>query len=141
MRVAPRTRCRRATTTANFFTALYQNGFAHLGEAFVESRLPQTANALYDTADHYTHFLYNFLGDPEMSCTRCTLGTTAVTHPASIGLGLTNVTVHVKVGGVPRAGALRLPAKGHRGVRVRHHRRQRATSPCRSARRPPGPCR
>ena len=39
-----------------------------------QSRLPQTPNAWFDTADHYTHLLYNFLGDPEMVMHTCALG-------------------------------------------------------------------
>jgi hypothetical protein len=42
----------------------------------------------------------------------CNLGTTAASYPASIGLGLTNLTVHVTVGGVARQGALVCLQKG-----------------------------
>ena len=88
----------------NFFSALYQKGFANIGVAQAESRLPMTGNTLYDTADHYTHFLYNLLGDPEMQVHSCTLGTTTVNHPNSIVVGLTNVNLQVNVGGSPAPG-------------------------------------
>jgi len=62
-----------------------------------KSRLAWTANAWFEGADHYTHFLYAFLGDPELVIHTCTLGTTAATYPSSLGLGLTNVTVNVTI--------------------------------------------
>lgn len=95
-----------------FVNAVYQNGYTHLGEAFVQSRIAQTPNAWFDTADHYSHLLYNFLGDPELVMHTCTLGTTVATHTGSLGLGLTNVTVNVTVGGSPREGALVCLQKG-----------------------------
>jgi hypothetical protein len=88
-----------------FVAAVHDSGYINLGEAFIQSRLAYTPNAWFDTADHYSHLLYNFLGDPEMVMHTCNLGTTAVTHPPSLGLGLTDVTVHVTVGGMPRANA------------------------------------
>ena len=54
-----------------FMQAVWQNGYQHLGEIFAQSRLPWTSNAWFDTADHYTHLLYNFLGDPEMVMHTC----------------------------------------------------------------------
>ena len=95
-----------------FVQALYQNGYEHLGEVFVQSRLSQTPNAWFDTADHYSHLLYNFMGDPEMVMHTCTLGATVASYPASIGLGTTNVVVNVTVGGVAREGALVCLQKG-----------------------------
>ncbi len=99
-----------------FFRAVHQNGFAHLGEAFVQSRLAYTPNALFDTSDHYTHFLYNYLGDPEMVMHTCAVATTTVAAPDTIPTGPTPVTVHVETGGVPRAGALVCLSKGVNGV-------------------------
>lgn len=89
-----------------FMQAVYQQGYSHLGEAFAQSRIALTPNAWLDTADHYTHLIYNLLGDPELVFHTCNLGATAVTHGASISRGLTNITVHVTVAGVARAGAL-----------------------------------
>ncbi len=95
-----------------FMQAAYQQGYSHLGEAFVQSRIAQTPNAWLDTADHYSHMIYNYLGDPELVFHTCTLGVTAVTAPSSIGLGLGNITVHVTVGGTSRQGALVCLQKG-----------------------------
>ncbi len=88
-----------------FFTSLYQDGIVNLGAAFAESRLDFSDDAWFDTAHHYTHYLYNLLGDPEMVLHTCELGTTTASFPATAGLGLSNVAVQVNVGGVPRAGA------------------------------------
>ena len=88
-----------------FMQAVYDSGVVNVGAAFVESRLAQTPNAWFDTADKYSHLLYNFLGDPEMIMHTCNPGTTVATHTGSIGLGTTNITVHVTVGGSPRQGA------------------------------------
>ncbi|MFQ5599136.1 MAG: C25 family cysteine peptidase, partial [Candidatus Krumholzibacteriia bacterium] len=96
----------------DFFQALHRDSVVNVGKTFVESRLAFTSNAWFDTSDHYMHFLYNMLADPEMVIHTCVLGTTAATYPSSIGLGLTNVLVHVTVDGVPREGALVCLQKG-----------------------------
>jgi hypothetical protein len=99
-----------------FYRAVHQQGFEHLGEAFVQSRLLYTPNAWFDTPDHYSHYLYNYLGDPEMVMHTCTLPTTTATFPTAIEIGPTNVAVHVEVDGAPRAGALVCLSKGAGGV-------------------------
>jgi len=88
-----------------FMQAVHQDSIINLGAAFVASRLAQTPNAWFDTADHYSHLLYTYLGCPEMVMHTCNPGTTVATHVPSIGLGTTNVSVHVTVGGVARQGA------------------------------------
>jgi hypothetical protein len=99
-----------------FFEALHQNGYAHLGETFVQSRLQYTPNAYFDTSDHYSHFLYNFLGDPEMIVHTCSLATPVVTYADTLGVGPANVAVHVTVDGAPRQGALVCLLKGAGGA-------------------------
>ena len=98
-----------------FFEAAFVNGYTRLGEVFVQSRLPYTPNALFDTQDHYSHFLYNLLGDPEMVMHTCSLSTTAVSYPQSIPLGEIDVAVHVEASGAPVAGALVCLARGSAG--------------------------
>ncbi len=96
-----------------FFQAMYDGVVAkNVGVLFTASRLPYTPYAYYDTSDHYTHFLYNLLGDPEMVVHTSNLQSTAVTAPASLGLGLTQVQVTVTTNGVPRANALVCLQKG-----------------------------
>ncbi len=96
-----------------FLANLYDSTSAkNLGALFVASRLSYTPNALYDTSDHYTHYLYNLLGDPEMVVHTCTLGATTVMLPGSVGLGQTPVNVQVRVNGVPRQDALVCLQKG-----------------------------
>jgi hypothetical protein len=96
-----------------FFEALYDATVPNnLGELFVESRLAHTGNALLDTSDHYTHFLYNVLADPEMIVHTSALGSTAVTIPSSIDLGSNDVLVAVSVDGVPKEDALVCLQKG-----------------------------
>jgi hypothetical protein len=97
----------------DFFEGMYDTLTAkNIGVLFTASRQQWTPMAIYDTGDHYTHFLYNLLADPEMIVHTCTLGTTAASFPSSIGLGLTNVTVNVTVSGVARKGALVCLQKG-----------------------------
>jgi hypothetical protein len=108
----------------NFIEAAYQQGYTNLGQIFAQSRLPQTPNAWQDTADHYSHLIYAFLGDPETVLHTCTLGTTAATFPSLINLGTTNITVNVTVDGQPRPARASV-TKGKRGVPVRCHERRR----------------
>ncbi len=96
----------------NFFDAVFQQSKVHVAEAWDQSRLAQTPNALLDNADHYTHFMYACLADPEMVLHTCMLGTTAATFPSTINPGLVNITVNVTVNGVARAGALVCLQKG-----------------------------
>jgi hypothetical protein len=97
---------------AGFCDAMYQQGISNIGEAFVASRLAYTPAAWEDTGDHYTHLIYTLLADPELVMHTCTVGATAASYPASIGLGLTNVTVTVTVESSPRQGALVCLQKG-----------------------------
>lgn len=94
-----------ANYNREFFVSLYVDSIPNAGKTFVESRLNYTANSLFDNADHYSHYLYNYLGDPEMIIHTCELATTAVTHPAAVTLGSNNVLVHVTNDGMPRGGA------------------------------------
>lgn len=90
----------------DFFAALFDAATPkNVGQLFVASRDSFTANAYYDTSDHYTHFLYNLLADPEMIVHTCNLQTTGLVFPPSLGLGLTTVNVTVTNNGTPRAGA------------------------------------
>jgi hypothetical protein len=105
-----------ANYNREFFKALYTNGYEHLGEAFVQSRLVYTPNATFDNADHYSHYLYNYLGDPEMVAHTCSLGTTAAAFDDTIGLGSASIAVHVTVDGAAREDALVCLMKGAAGT-------------------------
>lgn len=97
----------------DFFAALFDAATPkNIGQLFVLSRDSFTSNAYYDTSDHYTHFLYNLLADPEMVVHSCSLQTTAATFPPSLGLGLAMVNVTVTTNGAPRADALVCLQKG-----------------------------
>jgi hypothetical protein len=89
----------------SFFQALYEDSVTAVGRTFVESRLAYTPNAWYDTSDHYSHFLYNMLADPEMQVHTCSLQTTAATFPSTLPLGETAVMINVTTDGLPRQGA------------------------------------
>lgn len=96
-----------------FFQAVYDGVTPkNIGALFNQSRLAFTPNTAMDTADHYSHFLYNMLADPEMVLHTCALGATAVTAPSSVPLGSSAVNVHVTVNGSPREGALVCLQKG-----------------------------
>ncbi len=96
-----------------FFEAMFDGVTPkNIGAVFYGSRLQYTPNTLFDTSDHYSHFLYNMLADPEMVLHTCALGATNVTYPSTVGLGENTVAVNVTVDGSPRAGALVCLQKG-----------------------------
>jgi hypothetical protein len=95
-----------------FFSALYDSGYTHIGEVFVQSRLEYTPNAYFDTSDHYSHLLYNLLADPEMVVHTSALPATSATFPDTLPLGPSNILVHVEAGGLPRQDALVCLQKG-----------------------------
>ncbi|HEX6792138.1 MAG TPA: C25 family cysteine peptidase [Candidatus Krumholzibacteria bacterium] len=90
-----------------YYRLLYNVGVRHIGEAFTRSKYPRTPLALapVDNADLYTHYVYNMLADPEMEVWTGAVLPLTVTFPASIGMGTTQVAVHVTDAGGAVAGA------------------------------------
>jgi hypothetical protein len=83
-----------------YYRLLYARGVVRLGELFTRSRLPYTPTSLGETADRWTHFIYNYFGDPEAMMFRGTPKTLAVTAPPSLLFGPNVVAIRVESGGL-----------------------------------------
>jgi hypothetical protein len=84
-----------------YYYLLYERAVVQLGKVFTMSREPYTASAYGETADRWTHFIYNYLGDPEACMFREAANCYAITKPSSVGFGPTNIEIHVTSGGSP----------------------------------------
>jgi hypothetical protein len=89
-----------------YYSLIYEDAVVQLGRAFTLSREPFTAAAFGETADRWTHFIYNFLGDPETNMYRGTIDTFVVSAPPSFLFGENPVTITVTSGGAPYDSAL-----------------------------------
>lgn len=88
-----------------FYDQLFAQGKTAVGQAFADARAARTPFTFFDTQDRWTHFIDNLLGDPALTVFTAPVQTAVVTHPASVALGTTSVTVHVEAAAVPVAGA------------------------------------
>jgi hypothetical protein len=84
-----------------YYNLLFEHGVVQLGKLFTESRLPFTASAEAEDADRWTHFIYNYLGDPEASMFRGSVKSFVVSKPASAHFGANDITISVTSGGAP----------------------------------------
>ncbi|MDD3643797.1 MAG: C25 family cysteine peptidase, partial [Candidatus Krumholzibacteria bacterium] len=89
-----------------YYSLIYDSAVVQLGRAFTLSREPFTPAAFGETADRWTHFIYNYLGDPEANMYRGSINTFVVSAPASLVFGENDVTVAVSSGGAPYDSAL-----------------------------------
>jgi hypothetical protein len=80
-----------------YYKLLYVDHVEHIGEAYARSKYPRTplAQISTDNADLWTHYVYNMLADPEMPVWTAPVVPLAVSYPPTIGMGTTNVAVHV----------------------------------------------
>jgi WD40 repeat protein len=102
-----------------YYKLLYIDRVQHVGEAFARSKLPRTPLAQQnDNADLWTHYVYNVLADPEMEVWTGPVRPLVVTHPVSIGIGTTPVTVNVADALGPVSGALVCLSKGEEDYEV-----------------------
>lgn len=84
-----------------YYSLLYQQDVVQLGRLHAKSREPYTPGAQGETADRWTHFIYNYLGDPETNMHRGVLDTFSVSKPAALVFGSNSITIDVSSGGVP----------------------------------------
>jgi hypothetical protein len=84
-----------------YYELLFTEDVVQLGKLYTKSREPFTNRAGGETADRWTHFIYNFLGDPETNMFRGEAGTFVVTVPDSLPYGSNSVTIEVTSGGLP----------------------------------------
>ena len=84
-----------------YYDLLFTEGVVQLGKLHTKSREPFTTRAGGETADRWTHFIYNYLGDPEVNMFRGQAGTYAITAPDTLPYGYSSITIEVTSGGVP----------------------------------------
>ncbi|MBN2183928.1 MAG: VCBS repeat-containing protein [Candidatus Krumholzibacteriota bacterium] len=84
-----------------YYRLLFDEDMVHLGETFANSRIPFTPLAVGETADRWTHFIYTYLGDPELCIFRKEPEEFSVDYPASALFGPNEILVTVTSGGMP----------------------------------------
>jgi hypothetical protein len=84
-----------------YYRLLFDENVVQLGALYTRSREPYTPYASAETADRLTHFIYNYLGDPEICMFQGAVKTFAVTKPGSAMCGRNDILIHVASGGVP----------------------------------------
>lgn len=84
-----------------YYYLLFTEDIVHLGEVYVSSREPYTPSAIGETADRWTHFIYNYLGDPEACMFQHEVKTFTVSKPDSAVFGPNDLTIEVYSGGSP----------------------------------------
>ena len=89
-----------------YYDLLLTQGVEELGKCQTKSREPFTPSAVSETADRWTHFIYNYLGDPELEMFRGEPGEFTVLTPPEAYYGPNDITVEVQSGGAPVDSAL-----------------------------------
>jgi hypothetical protein len=84
-----------------YYDLLFNGAVVQLGKLQTKSREPFTNGAFGETADRWTHFIYNFLGDPECNMFRGEARTYSISAPSTLPYGHNNVTIEVTSGGLP----------------------------------------
>jgi hypothetical protein len=84
-----------------YFELLYQRDVTAVGEVHARQKLPFAALSNYDGVHRWTQMALVLLGDPELHIYTATPRTLSVTHPASMPVSDSTLTVNVAVGGVP----------------------------------------
>lgn len=89
-----------------YYELLFVDNITQLGKLHTLSRLPYTPGAFGKTADRWTHFIYNYLGDPEVNVFQGTVRTLTVSQPGTAVFGPNDLTIQVMSGGSPYESAL-----------------------------------
>jgi hypothetical protein len=84
-----------------YYNLLYGQNMVQLGKVFTRSREPFTPSASGETADRWTHFIYNYLGDPEICMFQGAVRTFAVGKPSTAVYGPNDFDISVASGGMP----------------------------------------
>ncbi len=90
----------------NYYDLLFDGGVTELGKCQTKSREPYTPSAVSETADRWTHFTYNYLGDPEIEMYRGEPLEFTVLLPSEAYYGPNDITIEVESGGTPFDSAL-----------------------------------
>ena len=84
-----------------YYDLLYEDDVVQLGKLFTLSREPYTGSAGGETADRWTHFIYNYLGDPESCMFQGAARSFVVTPPPAVSYGPNDIDIAVASGGAP----------------------------------------
>ncbi len=84
-----------------YYELMFDHNIVQLGKLLFKSREPYTSAATGENVDRWTHFILNYLGDPELNILRGTPGTFDVTAPASVPFGHNEIVIQVDDGGSP----------------------------------------
>lgn len=84
-----------------YYKLMFNEDVVELGKCHTKSREPYTPSAISENADRWTHFIYNYLGDPEVSTFRREPLAFAVTQPSTAVFGPNNITIEVQSDGLP----------------------------------------
>ena len=85
----------------NYYELMYEEDVLELGKCHTKSREPHTPAAQSESADRWTHFIYNYLGDPELSTFRRDPLQFTIARPATALYGPNDITIEVQSGGLP----------------------------------------
>lgn len=84
-----------------YYELLFNNDVVQLGKLHVKSREFYTPGAFGETTDRWTHFIYNYLGDPELNVYQGAARTFSITKPGSAIFGPNDISIQVYSGGSP----------------------------------------
>ena len=101
-----------------FYDLLFSDGVTRLGQTQAMQKLPFVAFSNTDNVQRWTQFTILLLGDPQIELWTSQPTALGVTHPSTMALSDTSVTVTVLKSGVPAAGALVCLQKGTEDYRV-----------------------
>ncbi len=90
----------------NYYALMFDQDVVELGRCHTKSREQYTPSAVTETVDRWTHFIYNYLGDPELSIFRCEPLDLEVSFPPTATFGSNDITVDVQCEGAPCDSAL-----------------------------------
>ena len=89
-----------------YYDLLFADSIVKLGKLHTMSRILFTPGAFGETADRWTHFIYNYLGDPEISLYQGAAKTFTVSKPGTAVFGSNDLMIQVMSGGAPYDSAL-----------------------------------
>lgn len=89
-----------------YYNLIFLANEVRLGKTYTESKEPYTPSAYGETADRWTHYIYNYLGDPEVSLFQGELQALTANVPESAVFGPNDISIEVLSEGVPLESAL-----------------------------------
>ncbi len=88
-----------------FFKLIFQDSVTAVGEAQARQKLPFVGYSTTDNVNRWMQFTLLLLGDPELRIYTALPRTLAVTHPGSVFISDSTLSVTVKIGATPLPGA------------------------------------